>query len=148
MFCPHAGLPPSSPATTPMSLRPILCLAVGIFRCRVYSIETQIPYLHRPHLRVFTLVFVWVSRFSGQFKRLVPVPARAAQPHLLVLVSRKWSAEVCNSQGLRWRGCNQERLNAGSGPVHCRVLRSEQTSAPPPLSLHACCRATSHIRVA
>lgn len=90
MFWPHAGLPPSPPTTAPMSLRPILCLAVGIFRCHVYSIEvegrpgTQVPDLHYPHSRVFTLLFIWVPRFSGQFKRLVPVPARAAQPHLLV----------------------------------------------------------------
>lgn len=157
MLCPHAGLPPSSPATAPMSLRPVLCLALGIFRCRVYSIEVE---GEGPRFHTCTAPIqgssLWSSfgclGFWASSKGLclcqpeLPNPPPGALKYALfaflltmLLVSRKWSALVCSNQGLRWRGCNQERLNTGSGPVHCRVLRSEHTSAPPPLPLSCTC---------
>lgn len=80
----------------PQSLRTIPCL-VGIICCDVCSIEVE-GEGPRPHTCTVPIqgsslwCSLWVSLGSGpaleEFKRLVPVPARTAQPHLLVLSNK------------------------------------------------------------
>ena len=72
------------------------------------GVQDQVCYLHCPHSRVFTLVFiVGVFGFQGQPRRM-HVLARAGPPNLLVpgdnamfpfllarlLADHKWSAEL------------------------------------------------------